>query len=172
MKHFPVFYFFLHLCLEDFFPFHSLQMPLVSTGVCYAIRGHTLIFMSDVAVIDPRIGLHFKTSLYPLYFGDQAGSILGSVRFSVGFGLNDTWICLWFKFLPAFVKVEDKHVLSDIIKNFTMYAWISSQYFCVVFTMCALFIFLVYPFLCSYRCKLHFDGFFFWSSYWKEEFDI
>lgn len=36
-------------------------MPLYSTVVLYAIHAHTLIFMNNVAVINPRSRLHSNT---------------------------------------------------------------------------------------------------------------
>lgn len=40
-------------------------MPLLSTVTHYAIHAHTLIFVNNVAVINPRSHLHFNTSLDP-----------------------------------------------------------------------------------------------------------
>lgn len=50
----------------SYFSFHSLlQMPLLSTVARYTIHAHTLIFMNNVAVINPWSQLHFDTSLDP-----------------------------------------------------------------------------------------------------------
>lgn len=153
-----------YACRISYFSFHSLlQMPLLSTVARYTIHAHTLIFMNNVAVINPWSQLHFNTSLDPLYFEDQAGSVRGSdcpVRFSVVPGLDESWIFRWHKDSFSLSKSwrythAIRTVLSSGIKKFGMWAWILSQDLCVVFTVCAVGIFLVYPFLYRYRYKLH-----------------
>lgn len=93
---FPFFSSFDYAYSISYFSFHSLlQMPLLSTVAHYAIHAHTLIFMNNVAVINPRSRLHFNTSVDPFILKTKLGSVLGSdcpVRFSVVAGLNENWI--------------------------------------------------------------------------------